>query len=541
MRRFTRLFTELDESNRTTVKVAAMEAYFREASPADAAWALWFLSGRRLRAPVKTKVLRTWIAELAQQPVWMVEECYGVVGDLAETIALLLPAGGEGTALPLHQLVEERILPLHDWGEGFQRQILTDTWNELNTAQRFVYNKLITGGFRVGVQRTLVVRALANIADVEPAVMAHRLMGTWQPRPEDFARLLAPDDGTRDPAQPYPFFLASPFEGDDPAEAFGDLEAWQAEWKWDGIRAQLIRRQGEVMLWSRGEEMVTDRFPEVAEAAARLPDGTVLDGELLAWADGAPLPFNRLQTRIQRKQVTAKHLAAAPVAFLAYDCLEADGEDLRGEPLHARRERLAALLNTLPDGLPLHLSTALEATSWGDLARLRDEARARGVEGLMLKRRDSVYQVGRPRGDWWKWKVDPHTLDAVLIYAQQGHGRRAGLYTDYTFGVWSGDDLVPVAKAYSGLTDAEIRKVDAFVKRNTLARHGPVRVVAPQLVFELAFEGIQTSTRHKAGLALRFPRMNRWRHDKAPAEANTLDDVRALLPPAATDVSRASR
>jgi DNA ligase-1 len=528
MKRFTQLYCELDQTTRTNDKLAALERYFSEAPAENAVWALHFLAGRKIPSIVSSRLLGQWVAEETKLPDWLIGECYDAVGDLAETLALLLPeTTTKAQSLALHQLVENRILDLHKMPEEWRREVLVRTWRELNSNERFVFNKLITGAFRVGVARTLVVRALANVAKVSAAVMAHRVMGNWKPTLEDFKHLLRPQEGQRETGQPYPFYLASPLQ-DDP-ETLGPITDWLAEWKWDGIRAQLIRREGQVILWSRGEEMVTDRFPEITEAAKRIPDGTVLDGEILAWRDEQPLRFGVLQHRIGRKDVSAAILEEAPVVFQAFDILEWNNEDIREQPLLERRAKLESLFKEFSRALPFRLSQKIEATDWADLAQLQQQARERSVEGIMLKRWSSPYQVGRPRGDWWKWKIDPYLIDAVLIYAQPGSGRRASLFTDYTFGVWDNGQLVPIAKAYSGLSDDEIRQVDAFVRRNTLEKLGPVRIVKPELVFELAFEGLAESTRHKAGIAVRFPRMNRWRRDKKAEEADTLDTVRGLL------------
>ena len=551
MKRFTQLFTALDETNRTNEKVAALEEYFRAADPADAAWALHFLCGRKVPRAITSTMLRAWAGEEARMPAWLFEECCEAVGDLAETVALLLPESACSIALPLHELISRRLLPMRDASEEVRREMLVRTWRELHGTERLVWNKLITGGFRVGVAQSLVVRALAAVAGIEQPLMAHRLLGRWQTVAEDFQRLLhESDSGAGELARPYPFFLASPLEGG-PA-SLGDIADWQAEWKWDGIRAQLIRRRGEVLIWSRGDEIVTDTFPEIAEAASALPDGTVLDGEILAWLGEAPQPFARLQRRLGRKSVSVQMRAAFPVILLAYDLLELNGEDLRARPLEERRALLEKTMEDAscrppaksavwetPDlfepaepprpSFPLRLSEVLRPASWEALAPMQRESRERQVEGIMLKRRTSPYGVGRQRGDWWKWKIDPLVLDAVLINAQLGHGRRASLYTDYTFALWENGKLVPVAKAYSGLSDAEILEVDAFVRANTIDKFGPIRAVKPELVFELAFEAVQKSTRHKAGLAVRFPRMNRWRRDKKPADADTLDGLRALL------------
>jgi DNA ligase-1 len=406
---------------------------------------------------------------------------------------------------------------------------VTRWWLGLPRVERFLLNKLLTGEFRVGVAHTLVVRALAQAAALEPTIVAARLMGDWTPSADWFTSLLAARGGEADPSQPYPFFLASPLEG--APDALGDRRDWIVEWKWDGIRAQLVRRNGETWLWSRGEELITHRFPEITAAATHLPDGTVLDGEILAFADGRPMPFSALQQRIGRQKQLAQVMRAVPVVFLVYDILERGGTDIRGIPLAERREALRELVT----GGVLRLSEEVEtsassaASPWDDLAALRLESRDRGVEGFILKRRDSPYGVGRRKGAWWKWKIDPLTVDAVLIYAQPGNGRRASLLTDYTFGVWADGQLVPVAKAYSGLSNAEIEEADKWIRRHTLERHGPVRVVEPLQVFELGFEAIAPSSRHKSGIAVRFPRMLRWRKDKSAAEADTLEGLRKLM------------
>jgi DNA ligase-1 len=516
----------LDETTATSEKVSALVEYFRKADPADAAWAVHFLSGRRPKRLVSSRNLRTWAAEEASVPGWLFEESYQQVGDLAETITLLLPETGEPSELPLAQWIEQRLLRLRGEDEDVQREVIVQAWRELDRRERFVWNKLITGSFRVGASQQLVVRALSQVSGIEEGVIAHRLMGTWDPTPEFFERLMAPDTRDADVSRPYPFFLAHPLASE-PA-TLGDISEWILEWKWDGIRAQLVRRGGRTFLWSRGEELLTGRFPEVEALGGLLPEGTVIDGELLPWIGEAPLPFAQLQRRIGRKNLGPKILDEVPVVLVAYDLLEDEAEDIRKVPLRERRQRLAAVLQRLP-GDRLVLSPAVSASDWEAAADVRRAAREVGAEGLMLKRLTSGYGVGRRRGDWWKWKVDPLAVDAVLIYAQPGSGKRAGLFTDYTFGIWEGNHLVPFAKAYSGLTDEEIRKVDTFVRRNTLEKFGPVRTVKPELVFELHFEGIQRSSRHKSGIAVRFPRMARWRTDKKAEDADTIETVRGLL------------
>jgi DNA ligase-1 len=486
-----------------------------------------FLSGRRPKRLVGPAKLRAWAAAEAGVPDWLFDESYQAVGDLAETITLLLPDPGRASDHPLAELVESRLLELRGQDDAVQRRELVRVWRELGRRERYVWNKLLTGSFRAGASARLVVPALAEVSGVDEGTIAHRLMGAWEPTAEFFERLTAPDTRDADVSRPYPFYLAYPL--DQEPSALGDAGDWVVEWKWDGIRAQLIRRAGRTFLWSRGEELLSGRFPEVEEAAALLPEGTVLDGELLPWTGSAPMPFAQMQRRIGRKTLGRKILSEVPVVLVAYDLLEERGEDLRARPFAERRHRLAALLAAVPSAGRLVLSPTVEAAAWPEVERARARAREAGAEGLMLKRRASAYGAGRRRGDWWKWKVEPHSVDAVLIYAQPGSGRRAGLYTDYTFGIWDGDRLVPFAKAYAGLSDEEIRRVDAFVRRHTLEKFGPVRTVKPELVFELAFEDIQRSSRHKSGIAVRLPRVARWRMDKRPEEADTLETVRGLI------------
>jgi DNA ligase-1 len=524
MRRFAALFTALDQTTATNAKVAALADYLAAAPEDDRLWTVALFSGRRPRRAVTATRLREWAAEAAAIPLWLFEEAYPVVGDLAETIALVLPPATAESRDSLSTWIG-RLRGLAALDEPARKAAVLAAWAELGPTERFVFNKLITGGFRMGVSQKLMTRALARATGVDEAVLAHRLMGDWTPETTSFARLIAAD-GAAEASRPYPFYLAHALDGG--PETLGEPADWFAEWKWDGIRGQLILRGGAPYLWSRGEEIVTDRFPEFAAAPDWLPDGTVLDGEVLAWADDRPLPFAALQTRIGRKTVTRRHLAEAPAVMLAYDLLEWQGRDLRAEPFAARRARLEALVGPLPPGV-IRLSPKVPFGDWAGLAARRGEARDRMAEGLMLKRRASAYGVGRRRGDWWKWKVDPLTIDAVMVYAQAGHGRRATLYTDFTFAVRDGADLVPFTKAYSGLTDEEFARITAWVRRNTEERFGPVRRVTPDLVFEIAFEGIQPSPRHKSGVALRFPRMARWRHDKPASEINTLQDLRAML------------
>jgi DNA ligase-1 len=543
MREFARLYAELDETTATNRKLDALQNYFANAAPENAAWAVYFLAGGKPRQAVPSKLLRQYAIEYACLDEWLFDECYDAVGDFAETVAHILPPPERRSDVGLAEWMEQRIGPLRGADPGTIREALFAYFRELDARERFLLIKLIGGGFRVGVSRLLVTRALAAIAAVDSKLIAQRLMGwtdgTVRPTASGFLQLIAAQSDEEHKlrgGQPYPFFLAHQLQGE-PA-ALGELADWQVEWKYDGIRAQLVRRSGQNYLWSRGEDLITERFPEIA--SIRLPEGMVIDGEVLVWngALDVPAPFADLQKRIGRKTLSAKLLGELPAVLVAYDLLELDGVDVRALPQHERRALLEK--QVAEAGQPqLRLSPVVMASSWEQLAELRSSSRERSVEGMMLKARDAQYGVGRTKdvGTWWKWKIDPYSVDAVLIYAQSGHGRRASLYTDYTFAVWDGEGeerrLVPFAKAYSGLTDAEIAQVDATIRRTTVEKFGPVRQVAPTMVFEIGFEGIALSSRHKAGIAVRFPRILRRRDDKPVEDADTLDTLKGLLAAAA--------
>ncbi|MBV9507912.1 MAG: ATP-dependent DNA ligase [Acidobacteriia bacterium] len=529
MKAFAELYAALDETTKTNAKIAALRAYLEKAQPEDAVWAVHFLIGRRPKRLLESRKLAQWAIEEAAVPDWLFGDCYHAVGDFAETIALLLPPAGTSSELPLHYWVQERLLPLREADDDTRRAWLIEAWRSMDERQRFAWNKLITGEFRVGVSQSLVVRAIAEVSGASPEAVAHQLMGEWQPTPSFWRQLAAAPGSAAESdgglGRPYPFCLAYPLDGE--VENLGDIQEWQMEWKWDGIRAQLIRRGGRTFIWSRGEELMTGRFPELEALGALLPEGIAIDGEVMPWRGDAPLPFAQMQRRIGRKVLGARILAEVPVVLVGFDLLEFESQDVRERPLKWRRAQLEAIA---PPESALVLSPLVHAGSWDELRQLRQQSRERHVEGFMLKRLNSAYRVGRRRGDWWKWKIEPYSVDAVLIYAQPGNGRRASLFTDYTFGIWEDGRLVPFAKAYSGLSDEEIRQVDAFVRRNTIETFGPVHHVKPELVFELAFEGIQRSSRHRSGIAVRFPRMARWRHDKRPEDADTIETIRALLP-----------
>ncbi|RRQ49676.1 ATP-dependent DNA ligase [Maribacter algicola] len=564
MKRFAQLIKTLDSTNKTTVKVDALTQYFLEANDADKVWTIAILSHRRPPRPVNTTLLREWASELANIPLWLFEESYHIVGDLAETIALVVPSSKSSTEKTLTQFLEEMIA-LKKKSDLEKKQYLFDNWKVLDYYERFVFTKLITGGFRIGVSQKLMTRALSKATEIDEDILAYKLMGNWDPNKISFQQLILEENKTDYLSKPYPFYLAYALE-DDPG-SLGDVNEWSIEHKWDGIRSQVVLRNDEIFVWSRGEELVTDKYPEFERFIGKIPNGTVIDGEILPYPKGQIGTFNDLQKRIGRKSVSKSLLAKIPVILKAYDVLEWKGMDVRQKPFSKRRQYLEALFDEVDpttlshqktkivdenksgaterirseftersrSDLPLQLSETMDFGSWQEVAQERDRSREKHSEGLMLKRKDSPYLVGRKKGDWWKWKVDPLTIDAVLTYAMRGHGRRSNLFTDYTFALWDENEngereLVTFAKAYSGLTDAEFRKLDAWIKKNTLERFGPVRSVTPHHVFEIAFEGIALSNRHKSGVATRFPRMLRWRQDKSIHEANSLDDLKKMIP-----------
>lgn len=533
MKKFALLIRLLATGSKVNVKIKALEDYFNSAPEADRIWVIAIFSGRRPKRAMSTAMLREACIQITGTPVWLFEECYHTVGDLAETIALLLPEQTNFNVAEksLSWYLNQLLLLINETDEN-KWAFVQHTWNSMSSDEIFVFNKLFTGGFRIGVSQKIMVNALAKATGQEPAVIAHRITGNWDPANSQWQDLLYSTSQNNDISKPYPFYLAYAVETD-PSE-LGNINDWQAEWKWDGIRGQLIKRQDELFIWSRGEELLTAQFPELHALAMQLPNGVAMDGELIVLNPNAapqhiePLPFSLLQTRISRKNISKKQLTEAPVSFIAYDLLEYDYKDIRDTTLRDRRSFLQQMIQELDHPL-LKLSPVIEANNWDALALQRNDARQNGSEGIMLKKKDAVYQVGRKKGDWWKWKIDPLTIDAVLIYAQKGHGRRSNLYTDYTFAVSDGEKLVPFTKAYSGLTDKEFASVDAFVKRNAIEKFGPVRTVKPELVFEIAFEGIAASKRHKSGVALRFPRMSRWRQDKKLADINSLEDLKKML------------
>jgi DNA ligase-1 len=526
MRRFTELIRQLEMSNKTNDKLAALVDYFTEADDLDKPYVIAMFTGKRPKRPVSTALIRQWAVELSGIPEWLFAESYHNVGDLSETIALVLPEAEHKTNRKLHEWIND-LSALNGRTDEEKKEFIVNAWNSLETPERFIFNKLISGNFRIGVSNKMLVNALAKQSDMESNKVMHSIMGKWLPWEISYEDLMAGAHVNTDNSWPYPFCLAYALEAE--PSALGTVADWQAEWKWDGIRGQIVKRNGELFIWSRGEELVTEQFPELHFLADELKDGTVLDGEILSVKEGNVQAFSVLQQRLNRKTINKSQLSDAPIGFYTYDLLEFEGRDLREEALEKRRALLIKTISGLKTQNVVVLSPVVEFKDWEDLAEQRKGSREINSEGIMLKKLDSQYHSGRKRGDWWKWKVNPYTVDTVMIYAQKGSGRRANFFTDYTFAVRDGDQLITVAKAYSGLTDKEIKEVNSFVVKNAIEKFGPVRTVKPELVFEIAFEGIAESKRHKAGLALRFPRIARWRKDKKADEINTLDDLRQLL------------
>jgi DNA ligase-1 len=532
MKNFAELIKALDSTNKTNIKVEALTDYFRNASPEDKVWTIAILSHRRPPRPVNTTLLRLWANELANIPLWLFEESYRIVGDLAETIALIIPVTKEHSDKSLSEYLREMIA-LKKKSDEEKKEYLQQNWLALNYYERFVFTKLITGSFRIGVSQKLMTRALSKAENVDEDALAYKLMGNWDPNKITFQELILDEQNSDYLSKPYPFYLAYPIEGD--VSNLGNPEDWSVEHKWDGIRSQTIIRENEIFVWSRGEELVTDKYPEFQSFLGNIPNGTVIDAEILAYPNNEIGTFNDLQTRIGRKNVSTALLKSNPVILKAYDLLEWEGNDIRNLTYEGRRNLLEKLLEYVKDkNLPIQLSERKIFNSWDEVATERMRAREMRSEGLMIKHKNSTYQVGRKKGDWWKWKLEPLVIDAVLTYAMRGSGRRSNLFTDYTFALWQNNEsgekeLVTFAKAYSGLTDAEFRKVDDFIKKNTIDKFGPVRSVTPKLVFEIGFEGIALSKRHKSGVATRFPRILRWRQDKTIEEANTIEDLKNMI------------
>jgi DNA ligase-1 len=525
MKHFAELINALESTNKTNAKIDAIIDYLERAPDDDKVWFIALFTGKRPKRNVNTNYMKEWALEITGLPFWLFQESYSSVGDLGETISLILPPPDEKIERTLSQWMHD-IISLKGMSDDEKKDFVLRSWNGLDYTERLIFNKLLGGSFRIGVSDKTLINALTKFTDQESSTLMHSLMGKWVPDEVSFRELISAENINPDNSKPYPFCLAYPLEKE--LEDLGTPDEWLIEYKWDGIRGQIIRRNDEVFIWSRGEELITEQFPEIAEVVQQMKGNFVIDGEILAVKDNKVLNFNELQKRLNRKTLTKKMLSEIPIQVFAYDILELENTDLREKPIAARRAMLEELLlNEKPENI--QLSQSIDFENWTDLNRIRENSRDINSEGLMLKQKNSFYHSGRKKGDWWKWKINPLTIDAVLIYAQKGSGRRSAYYTDYTFAVKNGDALVTIAKAYSGLTDKEIMEVSRFVNKNAIEKFGPVRTVKAELVFEIAFEGIGFSNRHKSGVALRFPRILRWRKDKTVNEIDDLEEIKKLI------------
>lgn len=526
MKLFAELIAGLEATNKTSGKIEAILHYLDRAPEADRLWFIALFTGKRPKRNLNSNLMKEWALEILGLPYWLFVECHSAVGDLGETLALILPPPENSIDQTLTEWITQ-IIDLKNKTEEEKKAYVLWAWNGLGITERLIFNKLIGGSFRLGVSDKMLVNALAKYTGLEPTALMSNIIGKWEVSEVTFEQLLSSRENGADKSQPYPFCLAYPLEKE--LAEMGEPQDWLVEYKWDGIRGQIIRREGNIFIWSRGEELVTAQFPELEEAVAGMTGDFVIDGEILAIRGGEVLNFNELQKRLNRKTITKKMQEEIPISFYAYDLLEENGEDLRERPMQERRALLEKILAENADADRLHLSPKIEFQQWEELDAIREGARDINSEGLMMKQGGSIYHAGRKKGDWWKWKISPLTFDAVLIYAQKGSGRRSSYYTDYTFAVRDGEQLVTIAKAYSGLTDKEIMEVSRFVTKNSLEKFGPVRTVKAELVFEIAFEGIGFSNRHKSGVAVRFPRILRWRRDKTVNDIDELSEIKKLI------------
>ncbi|PZX46168.1 DNA ligase-1 [Roseinatronobacter thiooxidans] len=516
---FAELLERLAFTPRRTLKLAHLEAYFAATPDPDRGLALAALTGGLDLRAVTPSLLRALVAERVDADLFALS--YDFVGDLAETIALIWPDGAEGKDIPLHKVVEE----LQRTPKAQLAQVIAARLDALTPSRRYAYLKLATGGLRVGVSARLARQAVADYGGLDLAEVEEVWHGLSPPYESLFhwaENGPKPVSAAFAPFRPVMLSTATDAE----ALAMLDTAEYVAEWKWDGIRVQAVSEGGTKRLYSRTGDDISAAFPDVIAA---MDFEGALDGELLVRRGDQVAPFNDLQTRLGRKQVSGRMLASHPAALRVYDVMLWQGRDLRALPFSARRAALEAAVQTL-DPARIDLSALLPFDDWHALATLRAAPPEPVIEGVMIKHRDSPYLAGRIKGHWFKWKRDPMLVDAVLLYAQRGHGKRSGYYSDFTFGVWDGPTLVPVGKAYFGFTDAELKALDRFVRDNTVDRFGPVRAVKPEKVVEVAFEGLNRSPRHKSGVAMRFPRIARIRDDKPASEADTLDALMRLLP-----------
>jgi len=537
---FSELFLNLDSSNSTNNKIEVLKNYFLSNDPIDNSWAIYLLTGKSNKRFISGRYLKNLFSELYEYPVWLIDTCYLKVGDSAEVITLLLKNKSTSRKkvllnISLNELLSKTIPDLSKLNDEEKNFKIKNMWETLPEDNHLIFNKILTGTFRVGVSIGLITKSISKLINIDEEIISHRLMGNFEPSIDSYEFLINKNINLQElNSKPFPFLLANTIEDKIFKHSINDF---QFEWKYDGIRMQLIKRSGNVSLWTRGQELVNDSFPELVDKMSHIKDDFVLDGELLVWnfKEQIAFDFSLLQKRINRKSPTRSIQIKYPIIFIAYDLLEINGRDIREIKLENRRIELEKYFSKWHNKTENNISAIFKICNlifpkdWPDALNYKEKSRENNTEGLIIKKKTSIYSSGRKRGIWWKYKVDPMQLDAVLIYAKGGSGRRAGLYTDYSFALWKDKELIKFASAYSGLTNIEIKELDKWIRKNTIEKFGPVRSLKPEMVFEISFEKIQISKRHKSGIAVRFPRITKWRKDKKINDADSLENAYELM------------
>ena len=527
MRQFAALIRKLELSSRQNEKVLVLSAYFQEAAEKDRVWAIALLSQRRPSRTMTLRQMKKWALEFSGIPEWLFEESYQIVGDLAETIALILPPPTGQAEQGLSHWIET-ITELKGRASEAQKALVFKSWEVLDKAERFQFNKLVTGSFRVSVSQRLMTRALSLATGMPETVLAHRISGGWDPESTAFQDLVREQSPTEEAGRPYPFQRIHPLE--EGPNVLGETSGYLIDWKWEGIRCQLIRRSSNSFIWSEKGELITGAFPAIASALDNFPEGLVLDGEIVIMQDAGVGPASGIEKRLGMKKPGPKALRELPAAFIAFDILEREGTDLRDRPLLERKQQLLDLAGQVDaTGEVILFSDPLPVNDWADVAGFRAEARNMRADGLLIKKRELPYRSGDVEGPWLHWKPEAHTINALLIYATRGQGGSTRQYTDLSFAVWAGDQLVPFTRTIEGLPEEDMAELSSWIRENTVERFGPVRSVRAEQVFEIAFEGIEPSSRHRSGLILRSPRILRWCRGLTPDRAGKLSSLKKLL------------
>jgi len=527
MKAFAKLISNLEQTSKEAFKVTALAQYFSNATDEDKLWTLALFTGTRPKRVVDIKALKEFAEQVYTEGEWLFEASHQIVGDMAETIAYFLPKAKRNGNHTLSEWIS-MIRTIFNAERIDQRDAITKAWDTLRPEERFIFNKLITGGFRIDVSLKLLSKALAIVTGKDENLLAHKLNSDWHPDEVSFETLIFTENPEAEKSKPYPFHLAHTLEST--VAELGDISNWQVERKWDGIRVQVIVRGNKISIWSRKGDILSSKVPELKPLAESMEDGTVLDGELICFKNGKILPINNLRTRFGRRNNSKKQFEESPCVFMAYDILEFKGEDIRNKDLAERRKKLEkVILQYYDEHKIILLSDIINNDNWESINSEREKSREHQVTGLVLKNKKSIYGSSRVEGDWWKWPVDPLFIDAILLYAQAGEGGSSKMYREYSFALWHGEDLVTFAKAKSGLEDKELKELTSFVKKNTKEKFGPVRSVAAVQIFRLAFDSITASKRHKSGILLKNPRLIEWLRDKNIEDGNNLDDLKKML------------